>query len=124
MTLLFVPLLVPTERITARPVAVRVSRHITSSVSAPTAHHPNATQGGATPAPSATLINAKLEPQTAETSTKPGSQARDERASHRHSAGVRPGPAPYPGDSADRPSRRGSRRRRSARAPGPPGPRS
>ena len=29
------------------------------------------------------------------------------RASHRHSVSVRPGPAPYPGGSADRPGRRG-----------------
>ena len=41
------------------------------------------------------------------------------RASHRHSVSVRPEPAPYPGGSADRPGRRGSRRRRSAWAPGP-----
>jgi hypothetical protein len=62
---------------------VRVSTHITSSVSAPRAHRPNAAQGGATPASTAILISAKLEPQTAERSTKPGSQARDERACER-----------------------------------------
>jgi hypothetical protein len=62
---------------------VRVSTHITSSVSAPRAHRPNAAQGGATPASTAILISAKLEPQTAERSTKPGSQARDERAGER-----------------------------------------
>ena len=62
---------------------MRVSTHITSSVSAPRAHRPNATQGGATPASTAILISAKLEPQTAERSTKPGSQARDELACER-----------------------------------------
>ena len=67
----------------SRGSGVRHSTHITSSVSAPRAHRPNATQGGATPASSATLISAKLEPQTAERSTKPGSQARDERACER-----------------------------------------
>ena len=67
----------------ARGSGVRVSTHITSSVSAPRAHRPNATHGGATPASSATLIKAKLEPQTAERSTKPGSQASEERAGER-----------------------------------------
>ena len=67
----------------SRGSGVRHSTHITSSVSAPRAHRPNATQGGATPASSAILISAKLEPQTAERSTKPGSQARDERACER-----------------------------------------
>ena len=114
----------------SRGSGVRVSTQITSSVSAPRAHRANATQGGATPASSAILISAKLEPQTAERSTKPGSQARDERACERvigtallrdaptgqgrgadgrrrdSRGGVRPGPAPHPACSGDPPGRR------------------
>ena len=67
----------------SRGRGVRVSTQITSSVSAPRAHRANATRGGATPASSAILISAKLEPQTAEGSTKPCTQARDDRACER-----------------------------------------
>ena len=83
----------------SRGSGVRVSTQITSSVSAPRAHRANATQGGATPASSAILISAKLEPQTAERSTKPGSQARDERACERViGTALRPGPVELGGE--------------------------
>ena len=58
---------------------LRVRTQIATSVAAPTAHRAKATQGGATPASSAILISAKLEPQNADRSTNPGSHARAER---------------------------------------------